>query len=130
VLPSMTPAVGRAVEAARRFVGDAAFVEPTHLLHGLLDEEFGGAAALAARAGLDYARYLAGRGEPGPAREVPLSAASESLLFGARELSFELAGEGVVSSEALLSTTGGSKRSWRRLGRRRCRWRSRSTSPT
>lgn len=102
MLPSMTPAVGRAVEAARRFVGDAASVEPAHLLHGLLDEEFGGAAALAERAGLDYARYLAVRGEPGPPRDVPLSAASESLLFGARELAFELAGEGVVSSEALL----------------------------
>ncbi|MFO0842221.1 MAG: hypothetical protein U0797_07440 [Gemmataceae bacterium] len=33
---------------------------------------------------------------------MPLSAAAESLLYRARELSFELAGEGVISSEALL----------------------------
>jgi thiamine-phosphate pyrophosphorylase len=94
----MTPAVARAVEAARRFVGDAAAIEPSHLLHGLLDEEYGGAVVLATRAGLDYARYLADRPQPQAPRDVPLSGDAESLLFAAREL----AEGGVLSSEGLL----------------------------
>lgn len=98
MLPSLTPAVSRAVEASRRFAGDADFVEPVHLLHGLLEEEDGAAVALAVRAGLDYASYLLERGAPGPARELQLSGASEAVLFDARGL----ADDGVVSSEALL----------------------------
>ncbi len=100
--PGMTPAVSRAIEAAARFVGEAASVEPLHLLHGLLDEEEGAAVTLAVRAGFDYAGYLARRGPGQPPRLVPLSPASEALLFTARELSYELSHEGIISSEALL----------------------------
>src|SRR5262245_27002819 len=102
MLPTLTPAVSRALEAARRYTGDSPQVKPTHLLHGLLEEEDGGATAMAVRGGLDYGRYVEERGEPGPFREVPLSSETESLLFHSRELAYELAGEGVVSSEALL----------------------------
>src|SRR5438132_1235322 len=104
MLPSMTPAVTRALEAARRYAGGAAAVEPAHLLHGLLEEEDGRPATLAAEAGLDRPRYLAARGEPGPAPPggLPLAPATEALLYRARELAAQRGGDRTVPSEAVL----------------------------
>jgi thiamine-phosphate pyrophosphorylase len=101
MLPSLTPAVSRSLEAGRRFARAGA-VEPLHLLHGLLEEEDGRAATLAREAGLDWPRYLEARGEPGEAGEAPLARATEGLLFRARELAHDLTGEGVITSEAVL----------------------------
>lgn len=100
MLPAMTPAVARAVDAARGF---AAVVEPVQLLHGLLDVEDGRGADLARQAGLDYGAYLAARGEPG-VEEGQLSAGSEALIYLAREVAYELTGDGTVGSESLLLT--------------------------
>jgi thiamine-phosphate pyrophosphorylase len=101
MLPSLTPGVSRALDAARRYA-DAGEVEPIHLLHGLLEEEDGRAAALTEEAGLERARYLEARGEAGAAGERPLARATEALLFRARELAYDLTGEGVITSEAAL----------------------------
>lgn len=102
MLPALTPAVVRSIEAASRYVFASSMCEPLHLLHGLLEEEEGAAVALAIRAGLDFQRYCCTRGDAGQTREVPLSPSSEALLYRAREIAFDIAGEGVVSSEALL----------------------------
>ncbi|MFO0876662.1 MAG: thiamine phosphate synthase [Gemmataceae bacterium] len=102
MLPTLTPAVSRAIEAAAQFLEGAPARDPLHLLHGLLDEEFGAAAALAMEAGLDYDRYRASRSLQPGADDAPLSSTAESLLYRAREIAFDLTGEGVVSSEALL----------------------------
>jgi thiamine-phosphate pyrophosphorylase len=103
MLPSLTPAVSRALEAARRYAHAAPAVEPLHLLHGLLEEEDGRAATLAAEAGLDRARYLAERGEAAAsAASVPLAAATEAILYRARELAVERTGEKTVSGEGVL----------------------------
>src|SRR4051794_40727380 len=100
MLPALTPAVARALEAARQHARgqDSPEVLPAHLLYALLDEEEGAAASLARRAGLDPAAYLAGRPAP-PAFEPdrrPLSADAESLLYHARELAAELTGDSDV----------------------------------
>src|SRR5690242_7340161 len=103
MLPALTPAVSRALDAARRYAHAAGAVGPAHLLDGLLEEEDGRAATLAAEAGLDRARYLAGRGEPaaGPA-DAPLGPAAERLLYRARELAAGSGGDRTVSGEAVL----------------------------
>ncbi len=104
MLPSSTPAVTRAVEAAQRHAAarGAATTEAADLLRAMLDEEDGRAATLAQAAGLDLARL------PSPPPEAdhlpPLSDQAESLLYTARQTGFDLAGEGVVTSEALLLT--------------------------
>jgi thiamine-phosphate pyrophosphorylase len=100
MLPEMTPAVSRAVEASSCFA--SSFVEPIHLLYALLDEEHGRAMTLAQQAGLDFERYQQARQAPGPVHPVPLSARVESLLYRARELTFVVSGGGVITSEALL----------------------------
>jgi thiamine-phosphate pyrophosphorylase len=101
MLPELTPAVERAVAAARELAG-AADVRTIHLLHGLLAEEEGRAATLLRGAGADptaaRARLaeLAAREPPAPGRGIA------PLLEVARELSGELYLERTVASDALL----------------------------
>lgn len=102
MLSNLTPAVVRALESSRRFALRANTLEPLHLLHGLLAEEEGRAVELALQAGLQWSCYQQTRGEAEEARELSLSPATESILYLARELSFELAGEGMITSEAVL----------------------------
>jgi thiamine-phosphate pyrophosphorylase len=107
MIPESTPAVMRALERARHYAAGrgAARVEPLDLLHGLLEEDEGNAAVLAAKAGLDRAAYLASRG-PGPAVEpaplLPLHPRTEAALAAARNLACALSGEATVSGDALL----------------------------
>ena len=115
MLPSLTPAVSRtslppAVSSAAR----RKHREPAHLLHGLLEEEDGRAAALAdrGRAG-PWALPGRARGAGAPARRRRWPSES-GVALRARELAVELSGEGVVTSEALLLAL-------LRDGSRRCR---------
>src|SRR3954470_3950830 len=103
----MTPAVTRAVEAARRLAKarGAAEVAPVHLLLALLEEEDGGAFALASAAGLERWRYESWLGTPSdqlPPAELPLAAPVNRLLRAARSVATELGGDSTVSGEALL----------------------------
>ncbi len=106
MLPPLTPATARAVEVARFYTSgtSSATVEPLHLLHALLEEEEGRAAALATEAGLDVEAYHARRPQRathGPT-SLPLSAGTAAILALARELAREWTGESEVSSEPLL----------------------------
>jgi thiamine-phosphate pyrophosphorylase len=105
----MTPAVARALQAAlaRARAGDAASLEPLHLLHGLLDEEEGRAFVLAAAAGLDADAYRRARGAAPPAgaaagAPLPLHPLTRAALSQARWLTREVFGETAVASDALL----------------------------
>jgi thiamine-phosphate pyrophosphorylase len=103
--PDVTPAIDRALQAARRYAharGGAA-VGMVDLLHGLLEEEEGRAAALVSAAGLDPAAYRAATGvPPAAAGDLDLDAEASAALRAARELALELSGERTVASEALL----------------------------
>jgi thiamine-phosphate pyrophosphorylase len=106
MLPDLTPAVARALEAAQRHArarGGSA-VEPLDALHGLLEEEEGQAAALAAWAGLDQAAYRRATGTPPPAAgsALELHPETHAALRKARELAPETFGERTVTSGALL----------------------------
>jgi thiamine-phosphate pyrophosphorylase len=108
MLPDMTPAVARALEAAQRHARarGAATVQPLDVLHGLLEEGEGRAALLAVGAGLDHAAYR--RGVPTPPEPPPGTPALElhpvtyAALRQARELAVELSGERTVAGESLL----------------------------
>jgi thiamine-phosphate pyrophosphorylase len=110
MLPDMTPAVERALEAAQRWARrlGAADVQPLHLLQGLLDEEEGRAAALLRHAGLDpvMARDALGFGAlagptQGPASPLPLHPSTHGTFRAARRLAEQLC-ESAIASEALL----------------------------
>jgi thiamine-phosphate pyrophosphorylase len=118
----VTPAVDRAYEAARRWAAllGAAAVSPTHLLLGLLEEEEGRPALLFAEQGLSPATLRSALGcpaeslpeaNPGGAGDGPEPASRSPLIYAARELALELAGEGTVATEhlllALLKAEGG-----------------------
>jgi thiamine-phosphate pyrophosphorylase len=104
MLPELTPAVERALDAARelaRSVG-AADVQPLHLLHGLLAEEEGRAATLLREAGVEAVAartVLADRAARDASRAGDGVGA---LLEQARELAGELYLERTVASDALL----------------------------
>jgi thiamine-phosphate pyrophosphorylase len=104
MLPELSPAVERALEAARvlaRQLG-APDVRPPHLLHGLLAEEEGRAATLLRDAGADPAAARAAMADlvtrsPGAAgRDIA------PLMEQARELAGELYLERIVTGDALL----------------------------
>lgn len=110
-LPSLTPAVARALEAAQRWAcrQGAAQVAPEQLLLGLLDEEAGRAATMLLRAGLDVPAFRHGAnqtsGAPSPRDEdqaIPLAAASEQVFAEARDLAAQTSAERTVASEHLL----------------------------
>jgi thiamine-phosphate pyrophosphorylase len=103
---SLTPAVVRALQAARGYAlgQKQSDISPAHLLHGLLQEEEGQAAALAAAAGLTLDAYRATVGpsrDEGPA-SLPLADRTHDALALARDLALELTGESTVSSGPLL----------------------------
>jgi thiamine-phosphate pyrophosphorylase len=107
MLRNMTPAVGRALEAAQNLARawGAAVVEPGHLLHALLLEEEGRASVLFAEAGLDRAAYQASLPSIplSPSTEpLPLDDRTDEALTQARELAVELSGERTVASESLV----------------------------
>jgi thiamine-phosphate pyrophosphorylase len=108
VLPDLTPAVARALEAAQRHarVRGGADVQPLDLLHGLLEEEEGRAAVLAIGAGLDHAAYRRAVGTP-PAPppgspDLDLHPDTHAALQQAGTLARDLSGEHAIVSEALL----------------------------
>jgi len=111
MLPEMTPAVSRSLDAARVWaarLGSGA-VAPLHLLAGLLEEEEGRATALLLAADLDVAalRRDLGTGtaaEPSPPIARPVSETIQRLLLLARDLAVTLSADRTVSSETLLLT--------------------------
>jgi thiamine-phosphate pyrophosphorylase len=104
MLPDLTPAVERAVAAARELAQatGAREVQPLHLLHGLLAEEEGRAATLLREAGADpvAAHTMLADLAARPAGET--SRHIGPLLEEARELAGELYLERTVASDALL----------------------------
>jgi thiamine-phosphate pyrophosphorylase len=109
MLPEMTPAVTRALAAARLFACRLGVAEvlPLYLLHGLLAEEEGWAASLAGAAGLNVAAFraklaLSDRPAPSEPPSLPLHPSTQLALSTARELARELTGESTVASESLL----------------------------
>jgi len=114
MLPELTPAVARVLEAAQLHASVLGLSEvlPISLLHALLAEEEGRACSLAVAAGLDAAAFRASHAEtlevlarprlPSPSSAVPLHPRVRSAFFAARDLARELSGESAVASDALL----------------------------
>lgn len=111
ILPDLTPAVARALDAAQewaRCLGDQE-VQPLHLLLGLLDEEEGKAALLLARFGAPAAvirqsfagHHRAATGQPDEP-PLPLSPQTQAIVHSAREAALDLAGESTVASDHVL----------------------------
>jgi thiamine-phosphate pyrophosphorylase len=131
MLPELTPAVARFLEAAQLSAHRLGLPEvlPIYLLHALLAEEEGRAYSLATAAGLDVGAFRASQTDhpphptpppqggreniaPSPlvgegwgggdAPSLPLHPRTRSALFAARDLARELSGESTVGSDALL----------------------------
>jgi thiamine-phosphate pyrophosphorylase len=109
MLPELTPAVARALELAQRHAHALGETEvlPRYLLHALLAEEEGRAAALAVAAGLDLPSFKASLTPPefttpDPVPSLPLHPLVQTAFLSARLLARELTGESTVVSEALL----------------------------
>jgi thiamine-phosphate pyrophosphorylase len=107
MLPELTPAVARALEAAQLQAAGLGLAEvlPLHILHGLLAEEEGRAWSLAMDAGLDMAALRAGivpSERPAELPSLPLHPRARSALFAARRLALESSGDATIVSEALL----------------------------
>lgn len=110
LLPNLTPAVARALEAAQAWAArlGGAEVLPEHLLHGLLDEAEGRAAQLLTQAGLDFAAFrqeVASRASPEvptTPTHIPLAPAAMKAIDRARELTSLDSAERTVGSEHLL----------------------------
>src|SRR5262249_31297613 len=108
MLPELTPAAARAVEAAeiRARCQGAASICPDDLLYGLLQEEEGRAAVLMAGAGADVAAIRASldihrdSAEPGPT--PPFGEFCQAIFALATELTVEKTAEHTVGSDALL----------------------------
>src|SRR6266550_1813584 len=112
MLPEMTPAVCRALDAARGWAARLGTdeVAALHLLCGLLEEEEGRATALLRAADVDVESLRRDLGF-GASLESPLSIDARpftetvhQLLFRARELATMLSADRAVSSESLLLT--------------------------
>jgi thiamine-phosphate pyrophosphorylase len=104
MLPELSPAVERALEAARalaRQVGTPD-VRPLHLLHGLLAEEEGRAATLLREAGADPAAARAALADLAARQPGQAGRAVAPLLELAREVAGELYLERTVTGDALL----------------------------
>lgn len=117
MVPNLTPAVGRAMQAAQecaRVLG-ALHVRPAHLLQALLREEEGRAAALLQGAGLDLAAYLQACARPPVTAApqpgdtpLPLSPDAQSILDRAQEFAADSSAERTVASEHLVLALAGS----------------------
>jgi thiamine-phosphate pyrophosphorylase len=111
MLTDVTPAVTRALQEAQAIAlqQDLAEVLPWHLLQGLLVEEEGRACLELVKAGLDLQKYLGNAGGipravAGGAGEnkLPLSPGGKNILTRSRKLAWELAGDGIITSDQLL----------------------------
>jgi thiamine-phosphate pyrophosphorylase len=106
MLPDLTPAVARALEAAGPYARAAGseVVRPIDLLSALLEEEEGRAAVLAVAAGLEDDRRRATLPRRDAANRVALSRAphTEAILARASELALDLTGERTVAGDSLL----------------------------
>ena len=110
MLPETTPAVDRALEAARQWAAQLgqAEIRPLHLLGGLLEEEEGHAASLLTAAGLDIAAWrrsltaAAPPDAPAPLPSLSFDTASQQALREARALAGSLSSDRGVSSECLV----------------------------
>lgn len=103
---NFTPAVGRALAAARSWAGQAGrfVVTPGDWLAALLLEDEGRAAVLLAAAGLDLAAYRAELALPAPAAdppELPLDRAAQAGVVAAYDVALDLDGESTISGAAL-----------------------------
>lgn len=109
MLPEMTPAVARALEAAQKWAARTAgkAITPEYLLYGLLDEEEGRAVLLLKDAGLDLRlvqQALAARntGNPETSSPLPISSEVTRVLRAARHLAGETSGDRTLTSEQVL----------------------------
>ncbi|HLJ96786.1 MAG TPA: thiamine phosphate synthase [Gemmataceae bacterium] len=109
ILPDLTPAVARALDAAqqwaRRF--GATEVQPCHLLLGLLNEEEGKAALLLARFGAAASVIQAAfagqnRAEPDRSAPVPVDPQTQEIMQDARARANDLAGDATIASDHVL----------------------------
>lgn len=112
MLPEMTPAVRRALDAARLWAArlGTGEVAPVHLLCGLLEEEEGRASALLLAADVDVESlrrdlgFGVSRESSSPVDARPFSEIVSQLLFRSRDLATMLSPDRAVSSESLLLT--------------------------
>lgn len=108
MMPDLTPAVSRALEAAQGFAHqeDARELEPWHVLLALLEEEEGLAASLLRRAGLDLAALRDWRArpqtEPGSSTPRPQGERIRDALRLARERAVDASIEGTIGSDHLV----------------------------
>ena len=107
MLPEVTPAVARALEAAASFAraAGAAAIDPLHLFHGLLVEEEGRAFLAATDAGLDADRCrgtIPPSAITAPGETGALAPRTQTALRLARALVREHTGEEAVSGDVLL----------------------------
>jgi thiamine-phosphate pyrophosphorylase len=106
MLPNLTPAADRALQAARRRAG-AGPVTAEHLLAGLLEDGEGRAAVLMARAGLDPVALACPPAEAfdladQSAASPRLEPAVQQAMDQARELAGRVSGDRTVGTEQLL----------------------------
>ena len=110
MLQDLTPAVARALEAARQwaFRQGAPEVRSAHLLAGLLEEEEGQAAALLRRAGLEPAAVREALisdvtlPESPPPLDLPLTPAVQGALAHAGQLARQASGDRTVATGLFL----------------------------
>jgi thiamine-phosphate pyrophosphorylase len=100
MLPELSPAVERALEAARTLGGPT--VQPVYLLHGLLAEEEGRAATLLREAGVDPAAARTALADLAAGPQQTAGTPLATLLELARELAADLYLERIVTGDALL----------------------------
>jgi thiamine-phosphate pyrophosphorylase len=101
MLPELSPAVERALQAARTL--GAPTVQPVHLLHGLLAEEEGRAATLLREAGVDPAAARTALADlAGQPKVMTAGPPLATLLELAREQAAEFYLERIVTGDALL----------------------------
>jgi thiamine-phosphate pyrophosphorylase len=104
MLPSMTPAVSRALALASGYAHAAgrAEISPDDMLVALLIEEDGQAATLAIAHGFDWAAWRGRLSAPVDGEALPPSSTLASLLDDARVLALELTGDRTVSGDLAL----------------------------
>ena len=111
ILPELSPAVERALQAAQLLatLDQLPEVAPLHLFSSLIQEEEGRAAVLLNRAGINRPALASGflalsvnEAAPTTDASAPIGDAVQAVLVQARSLAVELAGERVVASEHLL----------------------------